>query len=239
MSARTTSLYLAGAAFIVVGIAVMTSRVPVAQYVGALAECVRASGVWGPAVLATTYVLTTLLFIPVWPLTILAGFLFGPVMGTVTASVGGVTGAAAAFALGRGVAHERVQRQLACSGRFQAIDDAVRREGLKIVLLIRLSPIFPYVFTNYAFSLTKIRFRDFFLASWIGMLPGTILYVYLGTSAESIAQIASGSYRRGPVQTVLFVLGLAGTVVVTTLVTRTVRSALRSEPPADSSRGEW
>lgn len=238
MSIRQKPLYLAAAMLAIAAVVAAAVWLPVAEYLSSFAERVRASGPWGPLVLGAAYVLATLLFIPAWPLTILAGYLFGLVTATVTVSLASVMGAAAAFVLGRGLAHDVVQRKLAHSQRFQAIDAAVHREGLKIVLLVRLSPVFPYVLTNYLFSLTSIRFRDFLLASWIGMLPGTILYVYLGTTAHSIAEIASGSYRRGPAQTALFILGLLATLLVTALVTRTARTSLRRAVPGDASVDE-
>jgi uncharacterized membrane protein YdjX (TVP38/TMEM64 family) len=238
MSARHKSLYLAGAMLAMAAVVAAAVWLPVGEYLISLADRVRATGPWGPLLLGAVYVLATLCFAPAWPLTILAGFLFGLVKAAVTVSLASVTGAAAAFALGRSVARGLVQRKFAHSQRFQAIDAAVHREGLKIVFLVRLSPVFPYVLTNYLFSLTSIRFRDFLLASWIGMLPGTILYVYLGTTAESIAEIARGNYRRGPAQTALFVLGLLATILVTVLVTRTARASLRRAAPLDSSADE-
>jgi uncharacterized membrane protein YdjX (TVP38/TMEM64 family) len=229
---------LAAVAALVAAAAIMASlaRLPMGTYLNGLAESVRASGAWGPALLGAVYVLATLLFIPASLLTVLTGFLFGVVKGTLIASLASLTGASASFWLGRTVAHDWVQRKMAGSTRFQAIDAAVNRQGFKIVFLIRLSPVFPFVFTNYAMSLTKLRFRDFFFASWIGMLPGTLLYVYLGSTAQSIAEIATGRYRRGTGQTILFALGLLATVVVTTMVTRLARSAVREAavtPSAD------
>ena len=227
MSARTifrlATLLLLGAA---IGVALFW--LPAGRYLVAFAERVRALGVWGPVLLAAVYALAAVLFVPGWILTLAAGFLFGVLKGTVTVSLASVAGASAAFWLGRSVARVWVQHKFAANSGFQAIQTAVNRQGFKIVLLIRLSPIFPYAFSNYALSLTTIRFRDFLLASWIGMLPGTILYVYVGSTAESITELTSGTYQRGSAQTLLFVLGLLATVAVTVVVTRAARSAVRN-----------
>ena len=76
--------------------------------------------------------------------------------------------------------------------RFAAIDRAVGREGLKIVLLTRLSPVFPFNLLNYAFGLTTVSLRDYVLGSLVGMLPGTVMYVYLGSLITSLSELAAG-----------------------------------------------
>jgi uncharacterized membrane protein YdjX (TVP38/TMEM64 family) len=109
--------------------------------------------------------------------------------------------------------------------------------GFKIVLLTRLSPLFPFTLLNYAFGLTKVRFRDYVLASGIGMLPGTVMYVYLGSTVKELGDIAAGSVEGGPAQLVLFFVGLAATVVVTVYVTRLARRALRQAVPDAEMEG--
>src|SRR5262249_24071426 len=146
--------------------------------------------------------------------------IFGVIRGFIAVSVGSVLGAAAAFFVGRKLARGWVEQKVAGNPRFQALDRAVGTRGFKIVLLTRLSPIFPYTLLNYAFGLSRVRFRDYFLASWIGMLPGTVMYVYLGSLADNLAQVASGRVDKDAGQQVLFYAGLVITVVVTVYVTR-------------------
>ena len=90
---------------------------------------------------------------------------------------------------------------------LENLDQAVASEGLKIVLLLRLSAIFPFTFLNYALGLTKISFKDFLLASIIGMFPGTLLYVYLGSLARNIA--LANSHRQAFWEWALFGVGVA------------------------------
>jgi uncharacterized membrane protein YdjX (TVP38/TMEM64 family) len=184
-------------------------------------------GAWGSLLVGVVYVLATLLLIPGSLLTIGAGFVLGVVVGTLTVSIASTVGAAAAFLLGRGLVRPWVQARIASSPKFRALDEAVRREGFKVVFLIRLSPLFPFEFLNYGLGLTNISFRDYVLASWIGMLPGTVMYVYLGSTLESLADLAAGRPRGGVGEKVLFGIGLATTIVVTVLVTRLARKALR------------
>jgi uncharacterized membrane protein YdjX (TVP38/TMEM64 family) len=181
--------------------------------------------------LAAVYILATVLFVPGSLITLGAGFVFGVVLGTITASVGSTLGASAAFLLGRTLARSWVQEKIARSPRFRALDEAVRRRGFLIVLLVRLSPVFPYNVVNYALALTQVSFRAYMLASWIGMLPATVLYVYLGSTLKNLADLASGKMEGGVAQQVLFGIGLVATLSVTIVVTWLARNALKKTVP--------
>ena len=181
---------------------------------------------WGPVVYALAC-----LVLPGSLITLAAGSLFGVVVGTAVVSLASVTGASLAFLLGRTLARGLVEKRLAGNPRFRALDQAVAAGGFKIVLLTRLSPLFPFTLLNYAFGLTKVRFRDYVLASWVGMLPGTVMYVYLGSTVKELADVATGNVEGGPARSVLFFVGLAATVVVTVYVTRLARRALRQAVP--------
>jgi uncharacterized membrane protein YdjX (TVP38/TMEM64 family) len=183
----------------------------------------------GLAAFVGAYVLATILFLPGLLLTLAGGFTFGLVWGTIGVSIGSTGGAAAAFLLGRTLLRDAIERRVSQSPRFAAIDRAVGRHGAKIVLLVRLSPVFPFNLMNYAFGLTRIRFWPYVLASWIGMLPATVMYVYLGSAVGSLADILSGRYDRGAGYKILLVAGLISTVVVTVLVTRVARKAIEQE----------
>jgi uncharacterized membrane protein YdjX (TVP38/TMEM64 family) len=136
-------------------------------------------------------------------------------------------GASAAFLVSRYLARRAVESRLADNPRFAAIDKAVGAQGRKIVFLLRLSPVFPFNLLNYALGLTKVRFIDYFIAS-LGMLPGTVLYVYYGKLAGDVAALAGGAaVQKDAAYYAVLALGLVATVVVTTIVTRTARRALR------------
>ncbi|HJT31355.1 MAG TPA: TVP38/TMEM64 family protein [Pirellulales bacterium] len=209
-------LVLAGAAYFL----------PLRPYLQALLEWIRGMGAWGPVLLAVTYVIATVCFVPGSLMTLGAGFLFGVAVGTVTVSLASVVGASAAFWLGRTIARDWIERRFAGDRRFKALDRAIEREGFKIVLLVRLSPAIPFTAINYFLGFTKIAYRDFLLASWIGMLPGTILYAYLGSTLHSLAELGSGTAAGGPVTQAFFVGGLVVTLIATIVVTRIARRAL-------------
>jgi len=189
-------------------------------------EWVQGIGPWGAVLFAAIYVPAAVLFVPGSLLTLGAGFVFGLAKGTVIVSIGSTAGAAAAFLVARSLAHDWVTRRVARRPMLAAIGRAVETEGFKIVLLTRLSPVFPFNLLNYAYGLTSVPFRTYVLASWIGMLPGTIMYVYLGSAANSLATLLSGEAPQSAGRQILFVLGLAATVAVTIIVTRRARRAL-------------
>ena len=124
--------------------------------------------------------------------------------------------------MGRYLAPNAIALKIEGNERFAAIDKAVANEGWKIVGLTRLSPVFPFTILNYAFGLTQVKLRDYVLASWIGMMPGTVMYVYLG----SLAKAASGERTHSTGEWVLYGVGLLATVVVTVFVTRIAKQAL-------------
>ncbi len=193
----------------------------------ALVERIRDTGLAGSVLYVVLYVVATVLVVPASVLTLGAGFAYGPVYGTLLVVVASNLGALAAFLLGRTALREQVSRRLAGQPRFSAVDAAVAEQGFKVVLLLRLSPLFPFNLLNYALGLTRVRPRDYVLASFLGMLPGTVLYVYLGSLVTNLAQLSRGERPdAGLSGQLLFWGGLAATVLVTVYVTRLARRAL-------------
>jgi uncharacterized membrane protein YdjX (TVP38/TMEM64 family) len=225
-----------GLGLLALGAAGVTGLVFFRPYVTDFVAWVRGLGWWGPVVFGLVYAVTALV-IPGAFLTLAAGFAFGVVLGTVIVSASSVTTAAIAFWLGRTLARGWVEAKVAANPKFRAIDQAVAANGFKIVLLTRLSPAFPFLLLNYAFGLTNVRFRNYLVASWLGMLPGTVLYVYLGSTVRELADLAAEGGQRSPAQRVFFWAGLAAALVVTILVTRIARDALRRAAPAAEPQG--
>ena len=179
-------------------------------------------GPWGPVIFIALYIVATVLFIPGSVLTLGAGAVFGVVWGSIYVSIASTAGATCAFLVGRYLARAAIARKLEGNDRFAAIDQAVAKEGWKIVGLTRLSPVFPFTLLNYAFGLTRVKLGHFVIASWIGMMPGTVMYVYLG----SLAKAATGERTRTSGEWVLYGVGLLATLVVTLFVTRIAKKAL-------------
>ncbi|NNE09369.1 MAG: TVP38/TMEM64 family protein [Gemmatimonadetes bacterium] len=221
-NAARIALALAAAA----GLFALFRWLPVNDWIQRLLTAAAEMGPAGPVLLAGAYIVACVLLIPGSLITLGAGFVFGLVTGGIAVSIGATLGAAAAFLIGRKLARGRVEARVRSNSRFQAIDEAVGREGFKIVLLTRLSPVFPFNLLNYAYGVTKVSFRDYFFASWIGMLPGTLMYVYLGSAAKNISDLFAGNVEGGAGQQVLFAAGLLATVIVTVFVTRISKRAL-------------
>jgi uncharacterized membrane protein YdjX (TVP38/TMEM64 family) len=183
-------------------------------------DWVAAQGIWAPVLFVLVYAGGAVAFVPGSLLTLSAGAIFGVVKGTLLVSLGSTLAAAISFLLGRFALRGWVEKKLAHKPAFKAIDEAVAREGWKMVLLLRLSPAFPFTLLNYGLGLTRIGFWPAVIASWIGMLPATILYVYLG----SIARVATGETTTA--QKVLYGVGLLATLVVTIWITRIAKRAI-------------
>jgi uncharacterized membrane protein YdjX (TVP38/TMEM64 family) len=200
---------------------------PLEEILLGLAARVRGSGAQGIAIYAGAYVLAALALLPGSALTLLAGFVWGPVWGTLLVSPVSVLAAALTFLLGRTGFRRRVERRIAGDRRFAAIDRAVSERGFRIVLLLRLSPIVPYNLINYALGMTRVRFVDYLAASFLGMLPGTLLYVYLGSLVTTLSEVASGGKAfETSAGKLLYAFGLIATLAVAVLLTRIARRAL-------------
>ena len=190
------------------------------------AQWVESLGTLGPVVFVAGYAVGIVAFVPGSVLTLAAGAIFGLVEGVVYVFVAATLGSVLAFLVSRYLARARIESRIEGNQRFRAIDQAVAREGRKIVFLLRLSPMFPFSLLNYALGLTRVSFADYVVAS-VGMIPGTVLYVYYGKLAGDVAALAGGAaVEKGPEYYGILVLGLVATVAVTTLVTRTARRAL-------------
>jgi uncharacterized membrane protein YdjX (TVP38/TMEM64 family) len=196
-------------------------------YVPQFAAWVEGLGLWGPLVFIAGYAVATVAFVPGSLLTLGAGAIFGLLQGVVYVFIAASIGATLAFLVSRYVARSAIEQRLEGNERFAAIDNAVGEQGLKIVFLLRLSPVFPFNLLNYGLGLTKVSLRDYVVAH-IGMLPGALLYVYYGKLAGDVAALAGGAEaERGAEYWLVLGLGLAATLVVTTIVTRIARRALK------------
>lgn len=194
-----------------------------------LIDGIRRLGVLAPLVFITIYAVATVAFVPGTVLTLAGGAVFGVVFGTVYVFTGAVLGTIGAFLVARHIARPTVARRIANDARFERIDRAIARRGVRIVVLLRLSPVIPFNMLNYALGLTRVRLRDYVIAS-VGMLPGTIAYVYSGWLA---ADVAAGVARRGTGNALadygLLIVGLVATLAAAITIARIARNALARE----------
>jgi uncharacterized membrane protein YdjX (TVP38/TMEM64 family) len=187
---------------------------------------IESLGYIGGIAFIAIYILATVAFLPASILTLGAGAVFGVVWGSLYVFVGATLGAIAAFLIGRYLARDWISNKIAGNQKFAAIDQAVAHSGFKIVLLTRLSPLFPFNLLNYAFGITGVGLKDYAIAS-IGMLPATVMYVYIGSLAGDIARIGSDNQSPDPTfQWVIRIIGLIATIAVTLYVTNIARKAI-------------
>lgn len=234
-----TLFRLVGLTLLAVGIVLVVDSVPAfAQEVSAspgfnLQDMLRRSLEWinslgpvGAIAYIALYIVATVAFLPGSIVTLGAGVVYGVVLGSIYVFIGASLGATAAFLIGRYLARDWVYKKIAGNEKFRAIDEAVGREGFKIVFLTRLSPVFPFNLLNYALGVTGVSLKDYLLG-FIGMIPGTVMYVYLGSLAGQCALIGTkGQPTNDAVVWTIRIIGLIATVAVTLVVTRIARKAL-------------
>ena len=154
-----------------------------------------------PFVYIGLYLVSTVFFLPGSPVTVLAGFVFGPLWGVFYASVASIISVSVAFLIARYVARDLVEGWVKDNVQFRKIDEQVEKQGWRILMLTRLVPIFPFNLQNYAYGLTSIRFSTYVLVSAVFMLPGTAVFVQLGGAFVS---------GEGDIWKTLLYLGIAG-----------------------------
>lgn len=201
---------------------------PFSQWIGALVGWLKGAGALGALAYGVVYVVAAVLMLPASLLTAGAGFAYGPMLGTLLVSPVSVVAATVAFLLGRTAARGWISRRIEADSRFRAVDAAIGDQGLKLVVLLRLSPLFPFNVLNYALGLTRVRLRDYVVGSAIGMFPGTALYVYLGSLVRDIAQI-DGTGQQSTARLLFSVVGVIATAAATIFVARLARRALTAE----------
>jgi uncharacterized membrane protein YdjX (TVP38/TMEM64 family) len=219
-----------GGAIAIVSLAIEAAiALPLIHWAVQFIDWMRDAGLAGAGAFGAVYVLAAVLMLPGSLLTVGAGLAYGPLWGTLLVSPVSVAAATLAFVLGRTAARGWIARRTAADPRFRAVDAAIGRHGLKIVILLRLSPVFPFNVLNYALGLTGVTLRDYVLGSFVGMLPGTFLYVYLGSLVGDVAGLSADASQAGTARQILSIVGLIATVAVTVYITRIARRALAEE----------
>jgi len=225
---KGTMRKLAALTVIVIGLLVLMRFLPVTRWLHTFNDCIGRMGIAGIFIFIAVYAAATILLAPGAILAIGAGFAFGLWKGFLAVSAGSTFGAALAFLVARSIARDRIEAMAKGNDRFQRIDSAIGAQGAKIIFLLRLSPVIPFNLSNYFYGLTGVKFWPYVFASWIGMMPATFLYVFIGTTGKATVSAASGEAMKYGWQYWTFVsLGLAATIVVIIWVTKIARDALK------------
>jgi uncharacterized membrane protein YdjX (TVP38/TMEM64 family) len=215
---------------IVIALLTLSAVLPVKEWIRSFINWVQQLGPIGVVVFIVAYALATVLFLPGWIFTVGAGLVYGVVGGTLVALTGAVIGATLAFIVARYVLRKTIEEYTKKNPRFKAIDDAIGKNGWKIIGLLRLSPLIPFNLSNYFYGITSVSLKAYVVVSAIGMIPGTLLYAYLGAIGK--AGISGEKTQHSTAQYVLLGIGLIATIAVTILVSRIARNALKKSGAA-------
>ncbi|MBD1997092.1 TVP38/TMEM64 family protein [Leptolyngbya sp. FACHB-671] len=221
---------------VLVAILVATSALPLKEWSVGLNEWLRSLGWWAIPAFIVIYVLVSVAGLPNIALILVAGTVFGLVVGIASASVADTLGAVVCFGLGRTVARKRVKKLMQRYPTFGQLDQAIAKKGWKILLLSRLSPIIPSNVLNYGFSCTKVNFWQYFFFTWLGMIPVIALYVYIGYFGTSI--IGGDNSPRSLILQGGGLLATAGVAIYTTRLAKTALSQPDEQKEGENEKNE-
>lgn len=214
---------------VVAGLVLVVRHFNIQETIQRVLQWIHDLGPAAPVAYILFYAVSCVLAIPGSVLTLAGGFLFGIGQGIVYVSIGATLGATLAFLTGRYLLRSWIVEKIGNNLKFQALDEAVAREGWKMVILVRLCPIFPFPVTNYGFGVTRITLKEYVLASWIGMLPAMVVLVYIGSLASSLANLGGSGRALTPLEWTLYGVGLVMAVIVTIYITRVAKRALQEK----------
>jgi uncharacterized membrane protein YdjX (TVP38/TMEM64 family) len=216
---------------IVIALFLAMRFLPVQQWLRGFNDWVGQMGVAGIFIFIGVYAIATVLLAPGAILTIGAGVAFGLWKGFLAVSAGATLGASLAFLVARFIARDKVEAIAKRNEKFRKIDNAISKQGAKLVFLLRLSPVIPFNLSNYFYGLTGVKFWPYVLASWLGMMPGTFLYVYIGTAGRAAVSAAAGgeAMKHGWQYWAFLSVGLAATIAATIWITKIARDALKEK----------
>lgn len=212
----------------IVGVVFAYSVLPVAEWIEAFRSWVEAVGPIGWVVFALFYAFAVLALVPGSFITLAAGLAFG-LWGFPVVVVGATLGAGMAFLAGRYLVRERVRGTIEQRPKLRAIDGAIGEEGWKIVALMRFSPLVPFSLQNWVFGATSVGFWPYLVSTFFGIMPGTLLYVWIGSLGGAAAEADDAS----TLKYVFFAVGILATLVVTVLVGRKANAKLKEHGVAD------
>lgn len=211
-------------AAVIAALVIRFRLLPVAEWLMRFQTYVRGLGALGYLVYALAYAACCVFFVPASVLTLGAGAIFGIVKGSIVVIAGATLGATLAFLLARTVMRHRIEAMTSGNAKFSALDKAITAEGAKIVFLIRLAPVFPFTYINYAFGLTGIAVLPYVVATFLGIVPATVAFVYLGHAAADAAT-AGTSTARTAINVAGAVVALIASIFVARVATKAIGKA--------------
>lgn len=235
-------LHRKGVFSLIVEIVLYVTRVLFKDILFSFLAYIRGLGTWGSLILCVVYAVCTVLFIPVTVLNLAAGFCFGVFMGFASVSVGGIMGASIAFLAGRHCLRGWVRRTIdGDRTNFNMVDTMLRRgesNTFRIICLSRLPPCLPFPCVNYSYALTEVPFWTYFWATWLGLMPGTFAYVYMGSALRNLSEVFMGGGGGGSwMSSALLLLSVVSTILITLFVVKEAQRVLENGSAQDADGG--
>lgn len=227
---RARAIRLIFAAAVVILFLAAMRLLPLGHWITQFQQWVKGIGPAGYVVYILAYILFCVLGIPASPLTIGAGAIFGFVKGSIVVVIGATLGATASFWLARTILRKKIEAATANNAKFRALDRAISREGGRIVFLVRLAPVFPFAYINFAFGLTGVSTMSYVVATFFGIIPVTLAFVYISSAAVNAATTDMSTTRL-----VINIVGGVLAVIATAFVTRVAMKAIKRAGIEDSN----
>lgn len=212
---RAALVQLIALAMLVIAVAGLARFVPITEYLVLAQKKIGAMQFWGAVLYPMLYGTVNVLLLPGGVLAIGSGFFFGLWWGVFLNVVGNVGGAAVSFFLSRYLGRQWVAQKFLRHQKWAVLDEAVAREGWKIIFLSQVHPLFPSSLLNYLYGVTRIRFGTCMLWIALGQAPGLFLYAYLGTLGQYGLRLLRGTSHPQPIEYVVWIGGFALTIAVT------------------------
>lgn len=216
--------FWAGLVLLLIAVLLAWFLFPIREWVQSFTSWTGKFGMLGAIIFASVYVVAVVALAPVWPLSVAAGLAFG-LWGIPLVIVSATTGASLAFLVARFLVRDRVTDLTRKRAVLDAVDKAVAEEGWKVVVLLRLSPLVPFNLQNYFLGATEIGFFPYLAATFLGIMPGSAAYVYLGILGRAAA---AGEQGGGGLKIGLLAAGLAATIALIVIVGRKARMKLQT-----------
>ena len=202
---------------------------PIGRNMPILVDWIQNQGPSGYLIYSTVFAIGTAMFFPGSIFVMGAGYIWGIAIGSIVASISLTISAVIAFLFSRYIVRDWVASKVIQIPRLDRLDAGVANSGFKFIFLIRLSPVFPFTLFNYAYGATGVKLGSYVLGTWLGMIPGTVMYVYLGSLITDIAQVATGQLPISEGISYYKIIGLIISVVVTIYIARYAHRTLSSE----------
>jgi uncharacterized membrane protein YdjX (TVP38/TMEM64 family) len=216
------------ALLIIAAIVVAYRFLPISDWLKHFQTYVRGLGALGYIVYIAVYAVCVVAFIPASILTLGAGAIFGFAGGTIVVVIGATIGATLAFLLARTVMRKRIEEMTRNNAKFRALDRAIANEGMKIVFLVRLAVVFPFTYINFAFGLTAIPLWRYVLATFLGIIPTTMAFVFASSAAAKAATGGTSNITK-----IVYIAGGIIAIIVSVLIGRIASKAINRAGVAD------